>query len=80
MNTSDLFRPGDWVLWFPYKGCCQEQWVKGRVSRCGEDIVWVVYNCAGDWENWRDYTAEGTNPDYLLLEKDFYLLVDLGLI
>ncbi len=26
-----------------------------------DDAVWVVYNCAGEWDNYRNYTAAKTN-------------------
>lgn len=29
------------------------------------DKAWVVYNCAGEWENYRDYTAALTDFENL---------------
>ena len=26
-----------------------------------EEAVWVVYNCAGEWDRYREYTAAKTN-------------------
>jgi hypothetical protein len=26
-----------------------------------DDAVWVVYNCAGEWDRYREYTSAKTN-------------------
>lgn len=40
---------------------------KGIVkSRCNSAYVFVVYNCAGDWDNYEDYTAAKTRVEDLV--------------
>lgn len=41
-----------------------DEWENGRIKVIREgrtDGVWVVYNCAGDWENFVNYTSALTN-------------------
>ncbi len=33
----------------------------GMVKRQQGDIVFVVYNCGGEWSNFENYTAAATN-------------------
>jgi hypothetical protein len=59
----DLLRVGDQVHYQPdhYKN---NQWENGIIKEIRPeklDGVWVVYNCAGDWENYSDYTGALTN-------------------
>lgn len=37
----------------------------GRVKSMTEHGVFVVYNCASDWDHYEDYTGANTNPDDL---------------
>lgn len=36
-------------------------------SIADENHVFVVYNCNDDWKNYRDYTAQKTNVNNLIL-------------
>ena len=61
-----LFRPnvGDKVHYQPDHYKEDDKFENGIVKEVREDVtdaVWVVYNCAGDWENYRDYTSAKTN-------------------
>lgn len=41
-----------------------EKWENGLIKRIPDypyDAVFVVYNCAGNWEKYMDYTAAMTN-------------------
>jgi len=42
----------------------ENEWENGIIKEIREgrnDGVWVVYNCAGNWDNYRDYTSALTN-------------------
>lgn len=53
---SDYFKEGDFVTYItPFK----EE--RGRIKEVREDgAVFVVYHCAGEWENYENYTAART--------------------
>jgi len=41
-----------------------KKWENGLVKEIREDVidsVWVVYNCAGNWHRYTDYTSAKTN-------------------
>ena len=45
------------------------KWENGLVKEIRENVndgVWVVYNCAGEWHRFKDYTSAKTHP------KDLY--------
>ncbi len=40
------------------------RWENGMIKEIREntlDAVWVVYNCAGEWSRFKDYTGAKTN-------------------
>jgi len=42
----------------------EEEWENGIIKEIREgktDGVWVVYNCAGNWDEYQDYTSALTN-------------------
>ena len=54
---------GDKVHYQPeYYG--NDKWENGRIKEIRDgkiDGVWVVYNCAGNWNRYQDYTSALTN-------------------
>ena len=47
-----------------------EKWENGLVKEIPDwstDSVRVVYNCCGDWDNYKDYTSALTNVNDLYL-------------
>lgn len=41
-----------------------EEWENGLVKEIREGVtesVWVVYNCSGNWDRYKDYTSAKTN-------------------
>ena len=38
----------------------------GRIKSWNDSWVFVVYNCAGNWADYQDYTAAATNPKDLI--------------
>jgi hypothetical protein len=76
INTANL-KVGDKVHYIPlhYKNSvpiyeeyrligCEDKWENGMVKEVPEsstDSVRVVYNCAGDWKNFKNYTSALTN-------------------
>jgi hypothetical protein len=76
-TTLDLYQ----VLGGNYGGCVgftlgshmfgDERWENGIVKEIPEwslDSVRVVYNCGGDWKNYKDYTSALTNIRDLKLD------------
>lgn len=42
----------------------KDRWENGIIKEIREnriDAVWVVYNCNGEWERYKDYTSACTN-------------------
>lgn len=58
---------GDKVHYIPYEGCDEKDYENGIVKKIGFDshLVWVVYHCADDWDNYMNYTAAVTASDQL---------------
>jgi hypothetical protein len=52
---------GRWVTY--NRSYCKPE--KGRIKSWNNTFVFVVYNCADNWENYQDYTAAATIPDNL---------------
>jgi len=55
---------GDRVHYIPYKGCAKDQYENGMVKEIPEHtktVVRVVYHCAGEWDNFMNYTSALTN-------------------
>ena len=68
INISQL-SVGDKVHYQPEQ-YGKDRWENGRVKVIQEgntESVFVVYNCAIDWENFKDYTAALTN------KRDLYM-------
>lgn len=39
----------------------------GRIKSWNDKWIFVVYNCADDWDNYQNYTAAATDPRDLVL-------------
>ena len=52
---------GKWVIYTNSVGKKEE----GKIKSWNEKWIFVVYNCADEWDNYRDYTAAATNPNDL---------------
>lgn len=54
---------GDKVCYQPsYYG--NDRWENGMVKEIRDnvlDYIWVVYNCNGEWDKFKDYTSALTN-------------------
>lgn len=65
-DVSKVFNPGNKVHYTPSHIKDQRRskynTEKGIVKSVTEAGVFVVYNCGGDWDNYRNYTAALTNP------------------
>lgn len=51
----------------------------GRVKSVSDDLVYVAFNCGGEWENWLNYTGVGVHPSELVKgwkdeKADHYIL------
>jgi hypothetical protein len=61
-NIADL-RIGQKVHYQP-KHYGPTRWENGMIKEIREDeldAVWVVYNCNGEWERFKEYTSAKTN-------------------
>lgn len=47
----------DLVHYIPFDGCNVSLITNGIIKGVNVGHVWVVYHCADDWENYRDYTG-----------------------
>jgi len=65
MEQSEL-AVGRWVYYTGGYGANQ----KGRIKHFNGDWVFVVYKCAGDWNNFQDYTAARTHRKYLIFTEE----------
>ena len=57
---------GLWVLYIP-KGQV------GRIKQWNDELIFVVYHCDNQWENFSDYTAAGTKAEDLVILNEAYL-------
>ena len=58
-------KPGDKVTYIPHHSANLPQaWRHGIIKSVTPDgaAFFVVYNCAGEWHNYKQYTAARTNP------------------
>ncbi len=65
-KISDIssIKVGDKVHYIPDHYIEENKWENGIVKEVPEwsiDSVRVVYNCAGDWKNYHNYTSALTN-------------------
>jgi len=37
----------------------------GKIKSWNDRWIFVVYHCAGEWDNFQDYTAAATEPEEL---------------
>lgn len=61
---------GDKVCYQPSQYVEQDKWENGMVKEIPDHTntaIRVVYNCAGDWDNFKDYTGCLTNINDLTL-------------
>ncbi len=58
---------GTKVHYVPFEGCEESKIQNGVIKAHSEMLgsVFVVYNCAGDWENFKDYTGALTKTSQL---------------
>jgi hypothetical protein len=45
----------------------------GRIKSVGEDTVFVVFHCAGEWDNFMNYTGQSCKKQYVIagwVDKD----------
>ena len=61
LQKSDL-KVGQWVEYTAPHGDKEQ----GRIKSWNDKWVFVVYNCAEEWERFEQYTAAATNRDDLI--------------
>jgi len=59
---------GKWVVYFTPFNC-----EIGRIKGYGEKVVFVVYHCAGQWDDYFNYTAAATDPKDLFFDTGSFL-------
>ena len=60
MKTMQKYKVGDKVTYVPFKGCDKKHYEHGIVKEIPEHTdlaIRVVYHCADDWDNYKDYTS-----------------------
>lgn len=62
VDKSKLFEKGNKVSYLPPHKKDKIFAEHGIVKSVTESGVFVVYHCAGEWENYENYTAALTNP------------------
>ncbi len=77
IKTLDQKDVGDWVWYRPTVG----DWEKGRIKSWGDKLVFVVYECAGKWTEYKNYTAAATEPgDLDFIEHQGHCRADKGFV
>jgi hypothetical protein len=61
LGASDI---GRWVVYHPAFGAPE----RGRIKSWGPHVIYVVYHCGEQWDNFSDYTAAATLPSQLDLD------------
>lgn len=59
---------GDKVHYIPFEGCDELLYENGMVKEIPDhtnNSIRVVYNCAGEWDNFMNYTSQLTNINQL---------------
>jgi hypothetical protein len=51
--------------WVEYKSKGGDKTEKGKIKSWNDNWIFVVYNCANNWDRYEDYTANATKPDDL---------------
>ena len=58
---------GKWVLFTPKYDKSNGE--LGKIKSWNRTFIYVVYNCAYDWNNFKNYTSIPTDPDMLVFSK-----------
>ena len=69
MIDISKIKPGDKVHYWPAHYIKQDKHENGMVkSLAPNGGVFVVYNCGGDWDNYREFTAANTKAHDLFYD------------
>lgn len=61
-----MYNKGDYVHYIPFEGCDPSLYQNGRVKSIQDDEhCFVVYHCAGNWDNYGAYTGQRTHVNQL---------------
>ena len=66
----NVLKAGDKVYYQPPYYLENSKWSNGVVKRTVIDnpgLIWVVFHCDGQWENFMDYTGQLTPIEHLYL-------------
>lgn len=66
INELNENNKGEWVMYYAGYGKPEI----GRIKDWNSKYVFVVYKCAGEWDNYEDYTAASTPPAHLFFTAD----------
>ena len=58
---------GKWVLFQPPYSKNKDE--LGKIKSWNKTFIYVVYKCAHDWNNFKNYTGVPTDPDLLIFSK-----------
>ncbi|HEY0658044.1 MAG TPA: hypothetical protein VGD05_06205 [Pyrinomonadaceae bacterium] len=62
LTSSDI---GRWVVHYDALG--NEQ--RGKLKSWNAHTIFVVFNCAGEWDRFQEFTGAGCRPDDLIFER-----------
>ena len=54
--------PADVGTWVKYRDRFDSKPDKGRIKSWNEKFIFVVYRCAGNWDDFENYTGVATDP------------------
>lgn len=49
---------GRWVLYTAGDGSTE----KGRLKSWNDKFIFIVYKCAGEWDRYKEFTGQATDP------------------
>lgn len=63
MKTKDLKQSdvGRWVEFTHYHGKKE----RGKIKSWGENFIFVVFHCDGQWDRFQSFTGQACDPDHL---------------
>ena len=64
ISELDRFSVGNWVVFHNGAGATK----RGQIKSWNDTYIFVVFNCANDWDNFLDYTAAACRPEDLTTE------------
>jgi hypothetical protein len=65
MIEIDNLTQADRGRWVQYRDRCDSKPDSGRIKSWNTKFIFVVYRCAGRWDDYENYTGVATDPSDL---------------